>query len=1249
MKIFKKTFRKMTLSFLVILLFMSNILVNTFALTSKDIKIQSSGGGGSINLTIEFPKLFRLNPEENTEISVLEGSGDVFINEEKFDYTPKPLQIKTENNSFNLKVDSNIDEDIIVNIRTSTFSLILALNTQNSHASVTSFEPFIETDEPDYVDENLSHNVNFRSSITNLNNSQEAMDFIQKSNFAFPNNEVNVNTIKDQVDLSLGDQFENEIIYNKTNKCYEISIWSKNDKQDLVKEPLYINSDVNINFDEPKILRYSSLRQITANDSLIENGSLKIKKNNSSPYGNVVLPISNYGRNYTIEAEVIHNGGANNSRWIALSYGLKPINPNENTWSFWQMAIRKNATATNGVEFANMTPSGNWNVKATSPYKEVLKDNTPYKLTIVVEGNEVREYINDELLVVSSLPIEDRDGKIAFSYNNANAELKSLKVTGEIPKNLPKEIVIDDIQNEYVSNIYQPKTQIQIPPTIVANNFNDFTSLASEIKRPATIIFDLDEDLNVIESDTKIPLGSAIESIKKNAMIAFRTDSESTAFKLSRFIDNNKIVDAFIISKNPEIIKEITNHTGMRGVLDLTDKEISKDNLINIVHETNKSNSRIALIPQKLAKRENIKYIQARAIATWVLSDSEDKSLYNNILSGAYGIVTEKPLDAINFIESFKDPSLGNILTRNTIIAAHRSVHTDIPIDIPELNLKAGANLPENSISALKAAMAIHADAAESDVYLAKDNVLVMNHDARTGRLSNKDVLVEDLTSSELKEIKYKEKPDEGIATLDEFFDASKDSDIIHVIEIKSGNLNIGSYLRDTVYKHNMQDRVIFISFSKEQCEKMREFMPEISVGYLGGVTTAITPKTLAVKKLTETLSPMNAFFNNNMSLANYEQAQFSNHRGILFHPWTIRDRGIYEEYFSKSYHGETTDFPFWGMDYLSSVTSSKDSYTKEEVDNNNFIAKSNFRNGNSIDLKNPKLIKIKDQENLFLLGDSYELNNIGKKYTVVSEVLSLKEKGNEKAVKPKNPEEQTNPSKPEDPTYPESPQNPSNPLPLNPEENKEDYYYNSIFDFSRHEHPKTYPVNISFKEDNKNKKNNYPQDINGYWAEDSIKKVLDENLMELINSNFIPNKNSTRAEIVRALAKLEKIDLDSYDKKIFKDVDSNTEIGKMIAWAYENKIIAGYEDGNFRMNNSITREEFASILNRYVVNLNKKFPLEEPVAFTDSKEISTWAKDDVNKAVERGLIYGYEDKSFKPKHNISRAEVAQIFTNLMK
>lgn len=108
-------------------------------------------------------------------------------------------------------------------------------------------------------------------------------------------------------------------------------------------------------------------------------------------------------------------------------------------------------------------------------------------------------------------------------------------------------------------------------------------------------------------------------------------------------------------------------------------------------------------------------------------------------------------------------------MTRNTIIAAHRSVHTDIPIDIPELNLKAGANLPENSISALKAAMAIHADAAEPDVYLAKNNVLFMNHDARTGRLSDKDVLVEDLTSSELKEIKYKKKPDEGIATLDEF------------------------------------------------------------------------------------------------------------------------------------------------------------------------------------------------------------------------------------------------------------------------------------------------------------------------------------------------------------------------------------------------------------------------------------------------------------------------------------------------
>ena len=46
-------------------------------------------------------------------------------------------------------------------------------------------------------------------------------------------------------------------------------------------------------------------------------------------------------------------------------------------------------------------------------------------------------------------------------------------------------------------------------------------------------------------------------------------------------------------------------------------------------------------------------------------------------------------------------------------------------------------------------------------------------------------------------------------------------------------------------------------------------------------------------------------------------------------------------------------------------------------------------------------------------------------------------------------------------------------------------------------------------------------------------------------------------------------------------------------------------------------------------------------VAFTDAAEIPTWMMGAVQAAVETGIIAGYDDGTFRPHENITRAQLA--------
>lgn len=89
--------------------------------------------------------------------------------------------------------------------------------------------------------------------------------------------------------------------------------------------------------------------------------------------------------------------------------------------------------------------------------------------------------------------------------------------------------------------------------------------------------------------------------------------------------------------------------------------------------------------------------------------------------------------------------------------------------------------------------------------------------------------------------------------------------------------------------------------------------------------------------------------------------------------------------------------------------------------------------------------------------------------------------------------------------------------------------------------------------------------------------------------------------------------------------------------------ILEGYEDGTFRPDTTITRAEFAKIAVSF-------FDWADTVADNPFVDVApgAWYERFVTAAAKLGLIEGYTDQTFRPKKDISRAEVCTIVNRVL-
>jgi len=169
--------------------------------------------------------------------------------------------------------------------------------------------------------------------------------------------------------------------------------------------------------------------------------------------------------------------------------------------------------------------------------------------------------------------------------------------------------------------------------------------------------------------------------------------------------------------------------------------------------------------------------------------------------------------------------------------------------------------------------------------------------------------------------------------------------------------------------------------------------------------------------------------------------------------------------------------------------------------------------------------------------------------------------------------------------------------------------------------------------------------DAEGKWYSNCIIELIRHGILEPYEDGTIrPENYLTRAETAVLLGRALNLENKVDGKSPYKDELPDWARGYIISTS-EAKVFIGYPGKIFKAESSITREEFTAVLVRA---FKKKLLDKSDLDFKDKDKIGSWAYKDIRIAVQNGMISGYEDGTFRPKNNITRAEAFSILCRLM-
>ena len=169
-------------------------------------------------------------------------------------------------------------------------------------------------------------------------------------------------------------------------------------------------------------------------------------------------------------------------------------------------------------------------------------------------------------------------------------------------------------------------------------------------------------------------------------------------------------------------------------------------------------------------------------------------------------------------------------------------------------------------------------------------------------------------------------------------------------------------------------------------------------------------------------------------------------------------------------------------------------------------------------------------------------------------------------------------------------------------------------------------------------------------WAADSINALVKKGVLNgMGGSVFDPFGLVTREQAVKML----NLSFGVTDKgeNVFSDVEKGAWYEPYINSAVKNNLANGRSDSFFGIGESITREELAVFIHRYLNHKNVTLTSGESPVFSDESEISDWALKAVEELSKCGIISGIETEGqvfFEPKKTATRAEASVMIARII-
>ncbi|MBN6187072.1 phosphodiester glycosidase family protein [Aneurinibacillus sp. BA2021] len=177
--------------------------------------------------------------------------------------------------------------------------------------------------------------------------------------------------------------------------------------------------------------------------------------------------------------------------------------------------------------------------------------------------------------------------------------------------------------------------------------------------------------------------------------------------------------------------------------------------------------------------------------------------------------------------------------------------------------------------------------------------------------------------------------------------------------------------------------------------------------------------------------------------------------------------------------------------------------------------------------------------------------------------------------------------------------------------------------------------------------------DIKGHWAEATLKDMHKKGIVSGISATKLgPDLPVTRGQFVAFMDRAFGWTKGKPASGASPFKDKLPEYAKgAIQFAAQKGIVTGYEDGTFKADQPISREQMAVIMHNALKqgygNINK--PVIANPTFHDKGSFASYTGESIQFLAERGYLVGDEKGNFGPKRTTSRAESLVVLDRMMK